>query len=328
MTDVLMWGILGTARINRKVMPGFRAGRGMKLLGIASRDRHRAEEYAAENDIPRAYAGYEELLADPKIDCVYIPLPNHLHAEWSIRAVEAGKHVLCEKPFTMNAAEADAVADASRRTGRLVMEAFMYRFHPQWARIRAMVEGGEIGELKIVRAQMGGHMRDFGDIRMKPEMGGGALMDIGCYCLNACRQVTRREPTWLVATANYERGVDVMLTALLRFPGDVLGEFNCGFRSNPHNDVEIIGTEASVHTGNPWGPGPEEPITLTMNRDNRVETVTIPPSDEYLLQAEHFCDAVRGRAPLEWGIDDAARQMRGMDALAASARTSEPVILG
>ncbi|HDS74568.1 MAG TPA: Gfo/Idh/MocA family oxidoreductase, partial [Firmicutes bacterium] len=254
MPDTLTWGLISTARITRKIIPAIQSSPACTLMAIASRDIEKAHAFAAEYGIPRSYGSYEELIDDPKIDCIYNPLPNSMHADWTIRAVEAGKHVLVEKPFTMDAEEAEDVFDTARAKRRIVMEAFMYRFHPQWERVRRMIDNGDIGELKFIRAQMGGHMNRLDDIRMVPDMGGGALMDIGCYCLNACRMVTGREPEWVSATANYENGVDVMFAALMRFPGNVLAQFNCGFRSNPHNDVDIIGTDASIRVARPWGP--------------------------------------------------------------------------
>jgi D-xylose 1-dehydrogenase (NADP+, D-xylono-1,5-lactone-forming) len=327
MPDTLTWGLISTARINRKLIPAIHTSRGNKLIAVASRDRQTAEDYADEYGIPKFYGSYEELLADPKVDCVYNPLPNSMHAEWTIRALEAGKHVLCEKPFTMNVEEAERVAEVSKRTGLLVTEAFMYRFHPQWERVRRMIDSGDLGDIKLVRAQMGGHMNRPGDIRMIPEMGGGALMDVGCYCISACRMVTGSEPEWICATANYENGVDVMMSALMRFHGDVLTEFNCGFRSNPHNDVDIIGTDASVRVKLPWGPAPTEEVELIVNRDNEIERIAISPVDQYRIQVESFCNAVREEEPAPWGVADAIAQMRVVDAVRESAARNEPVAL-
>lgn len=325
MPETLTWGLISTARINRKLIPAIQTSPGCKLMAVASRDLQKAEDFADEYGIPRWFGSYEDLLDDPKIDCVYNPLPNSLHAEWTIKALEAGKHVLCEKPFTMNTEEADLVAEAAKKADRVVMEAFMYRFHPQWERVRQMIDTEDIGELKFIRAQMGGHMDRLDDIRMKPELGGGALMDIGCYCINACRMITGAEPEWISATANYENDVDVMLTAMMRFPGDVLTEFNCGFRSNPHNDVDIIGTEASIRVAMPWGPGPDEEVTLVINRNNEIETVTVPAADEYEVQVESFSEAVRGEDHLRWGIADAVAQMKVVDTVRESAKKNEPV---
>ena len=325
MPDTLTWGLISTARINRKLIPAIQTLPGCTLMAVASRSQERADDFATELGIPKAYGSYDDLIADPKIDCVYNTLPNSMHAEWTIKAVEAGKHVLCEKPFTMDAQEATAVADAAGASGKVVMEAFMYRFHPQWERVRRLVDNGDIGELKFIRAQMGGRMDRLDDIRMKPEFGGGALMDIGCYCLNACRQITGAEPEWVSATANYENDVDVMLAAVMRFPGDVLTEFNCGFRSNPHNDVDIIGTDASIHIAHPWGPGPDEEVTLVINRDNRIERISVPPADEYEVQVRSFAEAARGNAQLRWGVEDAVAQMRSLDVIRESARLNEPV---
>lgn len=325
MSDTLTWGLISTARITRKIIPAIQSSPACTLMAIASRESAKAESFASDYGIPRAYGSYEELIADPKIDCIYNPLPNSMHADWTIRAVEAGKHVLVEKPFTLDAEEAEDVFETAKFHQRIVMEAFMYRFHPQWERVRQLIDSGDIGELKFIRAQMGGHMNRLDDIRMMPDMGGGALMDIGCYCLNACRMVTGREPEWVSATANYEGGVDVMFAALMRFPGDVLAQFNCGFRSNPHNDVDIIGTDASIRVARPWGPDPDESVTLIINRNNQMETMSIAPTDEYEVQVRNFCDAVRDHAPLRWGCEDAVAQMKVIDMLRESARRNVPV---
>jgi D-xylose 1-dehydrogenase (NADP+, D-xylono-1,5-lactone-forming) len=327
MAETLTWGLISTARITRKIIPAIQTSPGCILMAVASRDQDKADDFAGEFGIPRAYGTYQDLLDDPKIDCVYNPLPNSLHAEWTIKALEAGKHVLCEKPFTMDSQEALAVSAAAKDANRVVMEAFMYRFHPQWERVRLMIENGDIGELRLIRAQMGGHMDRLDDIRMKPEYGGGALMDVGCYCVNACRMIAASEPEWMAATANYENDVDVMFTALMRFPGDVLTEFNCGFRSNPHNDVDIIGTEASIRVSSPWGPGPDEDVDLIVNRDNRIEKIPVPAADEYEVQVENFADAVRGESPLRWGAEDAVKQMKVVDTLRLSAERNEPITI-
>jgi len=329
MHQTLAWGVLSTARINRKVVPAVRAARGATLVGVASRSGERAAAYAREHGFPRGYGSYDELLADPKIDCVYNPLPNSLHREWTIRALRAGKHVLCEKPFTRDAAEAEEVAGVARETGKVVMEAFMYRFHPQWERARAIVEDGDLGELRMVRAEFAFHLADLNNIRLRKDLAGGALMDVGCYCLDACRQIARCEPVWISALAEFsgQSGVDERAVAILRFPGEVVSEIDCSFRTAYRHTVDIIGTKAHLRLPNPWTPGPDTPTELVLNENDRVRVIAIPPADEYRLEVEHFCEAVRGSSPLRWPVEDAIAQMRAIDAVYRSARTEAPVTM-
>ncbi len=322
MTETLTWGILSTARINRKLIPAIRAARYATLIGIASRSKERAEAYAQEHGIPRFYGSYEEMLADPKLDCLYNPLPNSMHKDWTIRALRAGKHVLCEKPFTKNAAEAEEVTAVADETGKIVMEGFMYRFHPQWERARAIVGDGDLGALRMIRAEFAFHLTDLANIRLRKELAGGALMDVGCYCLNACRQITQAEPVWVDATADFgeQSGVDETMVAIMRFPDDVVCELNCSFTTCYRHSLDIIGSDAQLRLTHPWTPGPDLTTELILNESDRIETIGIPPADQYALEVEHFCRAVSGEEPLRWGPDDAVLQMRAMDALSESAK--------
>ena len=214
------WGILSTAHINRLVIPGAQASEKVDLLGVASRDRSRAEEYAQRWRIPRAYGSYEELLADPEIEAVYISLPNTLHCEWSIRALEAGKHVLCEKPLSRRVAEVEAAFDAAERAGRLLSEAFMYRHNPQTARLAALVAAGAIGELRLVRATFSYSLYDADNIRLQPEVDGGSLMDVGCYCVNASRLLAGEPESVFGRAWIGPSGTDWVFTGSLAFPGE------------------------------------------------------------------------------------------------------------
>ena len=331
MTETLNWGILSTARINRKVIPAIRAVKGATAFAVASRSEEQATEYASEDDIPKAFGSYEALLADPKVDCVYIPLPNSLHAEWTIKALEAGKHVLCEKPLASDAQEAEKIADAAKRTELVCFEAFMYRFHPQWERTRTLIDTGEIGDLKAMHASFGFALDDTSNVRLRGELAGGSLMDVGCYCINAARQVSRAEPIGVCATAFYheETGVDNAMAGTLEFPNRFLVTFDCGFTAAYRHTATIIGTEGTIHLSHPWTPGPDEETTLTLTRAEGEETYVIPSADEYALEVEHFCNVVRGEEPeLRWGIDDGVRQMRVLDALRESAKKKAPVSLG
>src|SRR3989440_4308119 len=226
--DAVKWGIISTADINRKVIPGAHASPKVDLVGVASRDQARAEAYAKEWEIPRAYGSYEALLDDPEIEAVYISLPNTLHCEWSIRALEAGKHVLCEKPMSRHPEEVEAAFDAAERARRLLMEAFMYRHNPQTKRLRQLVDEGTIGELRVVRSVFSYSLYDEGNIRLRPDVEGGALMDVGCYCVSGSRLVAG-EPKSVFGSAWYgPSGTDWVFTASMRFPGDALAVFDCG----------------------------------------------------------------------------------------------------
>ena len=230
MSEAVKWGIISTAHINRLVIPGAHESPKVDLVGVASRDRARAETYAREWEIPRAYGSYEELLEDPEIEAVYISLPNTMHCDWSIRAVEAGKHVLCEKPLSRHPEEIEAAFDAADRAGRLLSEAFMYRHNPQTKRLKQLVDDGAIGELRLVRTSFSYSLYDADNIRLRTDVEGGALMDVGCYCVSGSR-LLGGEPESVYGQAFVgETGTDWVFTAQLRFPDDVLALFDCGTR--------------------------------------------------------------------------------------------------
>ena len=329
MTETLTWGIIGTSRINRKVIPAIRSVKGTNLLAVASRTHERAEEFAEEYGIPKVYDSYEAILDNPKIDCVYIPLPNSLHAEWTMKAIEAGKHVLCEKPFTVDADEAVVVADVVNSGDRICMEAFMYRFHPQWERARTLIETGEIGEVKLIHSSFGFNLTDRTNIRLSGELAGGSLMDIGSYCVNGSRLITQGEPTLVSAQATFdpEEDVDVSLAGTMRFASGVTATFESSFDTAFRHTFEVVGTEGILTLWHPWTPGPEQDVSVAVNCNDHVETHKIPAADEYALQVKHFCQVVRGEDELHWTVDDAVRQMKVIDALKQSARVGKPVLL-
>ncbi|HWQ24397.1 MAG TPA: Gfo/Idh/MocA family oxidoreductase [Gaiellaceae bacterium] len=315
-------GLLSTAHINRLVIPAARASEKVELVAVASRDQHRAEEYAARWGIERAYGSYEALLADPDVDAVYISLPNHLHCEWSIRAVEAGKHVLCEKPLSRRAADVERVFDAAERAGRLVTEAFMYRHHPQTARLVALVREGAIGELRLVRSAFSYALYDPENIRLRPEAEGGGLMDVGCYCVSASRLLAG-EPERVFGEAYVgPSGTDWVFAGLMRFPGDVLALFDCGTSLPERDELEAIGTEGSLFLDDPWHC--REPV-LELRRDGGIERIELDPADPYRLELENLAAAIHGEAPLLLGREDAVAQARTLEALHRSAEEGTPV---
>jgi len=318
------WGIVSTADINRKVIPGAKASPKVDLVGVASRSQERAEQYASWWEIPRAYGSYEALLADDEIDAVYISLPNTLHCEWSVKALEAGKHVLCEKPLSRHPDEVVAAFDAADRAGRFLSEAFMWRHNPQSARLKELVDQGAIGELRLIRSTFSYSLYDEGNIRLQPEVEGGGLMDVGCYNVSASRFLGG-EPERVFGEAWYgPTGTDWVFAGTMRFPGDVIASFDCGTALTNRDELEAIGSEGSLFVDDPWHclrPG------IELRRDDDVERIELDPQDSYRLELENMSDAIRGRAELLLARDDALGQARTLEALHASATTSTPVTL-
>jgi xylose dehydrogenase (NAD/NADP) len=317
-------GILSTAHINRLVIPPAKESEKVDLVAVASRDQRRAEEYAAEWEIPRAYGSYEALLEDGDVDAVYISLPNNLHCEWSINAVDAGKHVLCEKPFSRSAADVERVFDAAERAGRLVSEAFMYRHNPQTARLVELVGSGAIGELRLVRAAFSYALYDHDNIRLRPDVEGGSLMDVGCYCVSGSRLLAA-EPESVYGSAYVgPSGTDWVFTGSLRFPDDVLALFDCGTSLASRDELEAIGTDGSLFLDDPWHC--LVPV-IELRRDGGVERIELEPVDSYRLELENLSDAIRGEAPLLLGREDAVAQAKALEALHRSAESRQPVAL-
>jgi D-xylose 1-dehydrogenase (NADP+, D-xylono-1,5-lactone-forming) len=318
------WGIVSTADINRKVIPGAHASEKVELRAVASRDQARADAYAREWEIPQAYGSYEALLADPEIEAVYISLPNTLHAEWSIKALEAGKHVLCEKPFTRHLEEIAAAFDTAERTGRLLSEAFMYRHNPQTKRLAELVAGGAIGELRLVRSAFSYSLYDQDNIRLRTDVEGGALMDVGCYNVSGSRLLAG-EPTRLWGEAWYgPSGTDWVFTGTMRFPGDVIATFDCGTAMTGRDELEAIGSEGSLFLDDPWHCANP---AIELRREDGVERIELAYEDSYRLELENVSDAIRGEAPLLLGPEDALGQARALEALHASGTAATPVAL-
>jgi D-xylose 1-dehydrogenase (NADP+, D-xylono-1,5-lactone-forming) len=318
------WGIVSTADINRKVIPGAYASDKVDLVAVASRDRARADSYAREWEIPRAYASYEDLLADPEIEAVYISLPNTLHVEWSIKALEAGKHVLCEKPFTRHPEEADEAFDVAEREGRLLSEAFMYRHNPQTATLVELVRDGAIGELRLIRSAFSYGLYDEENIRLRTDVEGGALMDVGCYNVSGSR-LLGGEPERVWGEAWYgPSGTDWVFTGTLRFPGDVLAIFDCGTALVERDELEVVGSEGSLFLDDPWHCN--VPV-IEVRSDGQVDRIELEPVDSYRLELENVSDAIRGEAELLLGREDARGQARTLEALHGSATTGAAVSL-
>ena len=325
---MLRLALLTTAQINDAIINGAAESELVSVVGAASRDSARAEAYAAQHGFERWWGSYDELLADPDVDAVYVALPNVLHVEWSIRALEAGKHVLCEKPMGR---DADAVArafDVAERAGLVLMEAFMYRHHPQIKQARELFDGGAVGELRLVRTAFCSTLaRPADDVRWSPELGGGALLDVGCYCVSGLR-LFAGEPELVYGEQTLTPGgVDIRFAGTLRFPGGVLSTFSCAMDTVPNQALEAVGSEGSLLLSHPFTADVEAvEVRRGLTFDElEVERVEVEHADRYRLQLENFARAVSGDEPPLLGRDDAVAQARVLDALARSSETGAPV---
>jgi D-xylose 1-dehydrogenase (NADP+, D-xylono-1,5-lactone-forming) len=302
---------------------GARLADEVELVAIGSRSRERAQAQAAQYGIERVHGSYEELLADPDVEAVYIPLPNALHVEWSVRALEAGKHVLCEKPMSRHPEEVERAFDAAERSGLVLAEAFMWRHHPQARRLVELLP--RIGQLRLVRASFSFPLGDPGNVRLSRQLEGGALMDVGCYCVSGCRLVAG-EPLEVGATeVEGGDGVDARLAATLRFDGDVLGHFDCALDCAARHDLEVAGAHGSLLLRDPWHS--LEPVIEVRAADGSVERVEAERENPYTCELRDFAAAVAGEREPLLGRDDALGQARAISALYESAATGRPVSL-
>jgi len=320
--DAVKWGILSTADINRKVIPGAHASEKVDLVAVASRDKQRAEEYAQEWGIERAYGSYEALLEDADVEAVYISLPNNLHCKWSIRSVEAGKHVLCEKPMSKRAADVAEAFDAAEKSGRLLMEAFMYRHNPQTRRLRQLVDEGAIGDLLLTRSCFSYSLHDPENIRLRTDVEGGALMDVGCYCVSGSRFLAGEPEQVYGQQLVGPSGTDRVFTGTMRFPGDVFAQFDCGTSLPERDELEAIGSDGSLFLDDPWHC--ETPV-IELRRNGQVQRIEVELADSYGLELENLSDAIRGDAEPLLGREDAVGQARAIEALFHSAATGQAV---
>ncbi len=314
------WGILSTANINRLVVAGAATSAQVEIAAVASRDLARAVAYARDHGIPQAYGSYEELLADPSLDAIYISLPNALHVEWAIRALQAGKHVLCEKPLSRRPEEVEALFDTAERSGRLCMEAFMWRHHSQTKRLAALVADGAIGELRLVRAAFSFPLVNPDDARLRPDLGGGALMDVGCYCVSACRLLAGEPVRVTGQQVVGPSGVDVRFTGSLAFDGPALASFDCAMDLPDRSELEAIGSKGSIRVQDPWQCN--QP-SLRLQRGDVVEVIEVEREDSYRLELENLGAAIRGEAVPLLGRADSVGQARTIEALYQSATTGE-----
>jgi predicted dehydrogenase len=327
MPDKVRWGILGVARIATvKVIPAMQRGDCSEIVAIASRDLEKARRAAADLGIPKAYGSYEELLADPEIEAIYNPLPNHLHVPWSIWAAEAGKHVLCEKPVSLSVAECRTLIDARDRTGMKIGEAFMVRTHPQWLRARELVRSGEIGELRAVMTAFSYNNRDPKNIRNVEEWGGGALMDIGCYPIHLSRFLFGEEPTRALGLIDRdpEMRIDRLTSAVLEFPSGQ-AVFTCSTQMVPYQRVQILGTRGRIEVEIPVNAPPNRPCRIWIDSGadvfgSGIRGEEFEVCDQYTIQGDLFSKAVRegGEPPVP--LEDSLRNMAVIEAVVQSAR--------
>ncbi|TMQ03335.1 MAG: Gfo/Idh/MocA family oxidoreductase [Deltaproteobacteria bacterium] len=319
----LRWGILSTSRFARtKILPALRHAARVEVAAIASRDVERARRVAAEFAIPKAYGAYDELLADPDIDVIYNPAPNHLHVPWSIKALEAGKHVLCEKPIALSAAEARTLLDASRRHPRQkIMEAFMYRLHPQWRRAAAIVRGGGVGEPLAVQTLFSYVNEDPNNIRNQADIGGGALMDIGCYAISVARLVFGAEPHRALGRADIDPrfGTDRVISGLLDF-GRATASFTCATQLQPYQRVHILGAEGRIEIEIPFNAPPDRPCRIWHQRGNHSDEISFEVCDQYTIEGDELSRAILEDTPVPTPLEDAVANMCVIDAVVASAR--------
>ncbi len=332
MEKKLRFGILGTASIAQTAfIPGVQGSRKCIVQAIASRESSKAAEVAEKFDIPVSYGSYEELLKDPEVDAVYIPLPNHLHKEWTLKAAKAGKHVLCEKPAALNAEEARDMVEACSDAGVIFAEAFMYRYHPKHRRIREIVEGGEIGEVRAIHGCFTyNDIQDKTNVRYQKDMGGGSLYDVGCYPISAARMILREEPVSASVQAMFspEFEVDLMASGLLEFPGDVSVTFECGMSASPHCKLEVMGSKGQIELPLAFGwEHDEEPPQLIVHVGDTRREERLGVFNSFSLEADALADAVLEDEMLPFGPMDAVLNMKVIDACMEAARTKTRVAI-
>jgi predicted dehydrogenase len=315
------WGILSTAKIAReKVIPGMQAGKLCDIRAIASRNKEQAQAVAAALNIPVVYGTYEELLNDASIDAVYIPLPNHLHVEWALKAVQAGKHVLCEKPIGLSAAEAEQLLKAVQQKPQLkVMEAFMYRFHPQWQQAKQWVDNGSIGALKTIQSFFSYYNVDPANIRNKADMGGGGMMDIGCYCVSLARFIFGKEPQRVMGLVEYDPVLqtDRLASGMLDFTTGT-STFTCSTQLMPYQRVNILGTTGRIEIEIPFNAPPKEATRAWLYTKTGTEEKVFEPVDQYTIQGDLLSKAILDNAPTPTPLQDAVNNMKVIEAVIAS----------
>lgn len=323
--EPLRWGILSTAQIVGELLPGFAALEDASLEAVGSRDPERAAAFAERHGIERSFGTYEELLADESVDCLYIPLPNAMHGEWTRAALEAGKHVLCEKPLTPTSEEAEALFDLAEERGLVLMEAFMYRHHPKTKALKELIGSGRIGDPRVIRMKFHFEVEDPStDIRYSAPLAGGALRDVGCYCVSMAGYLLGEGPDEVSAAARMaDSGVEETFAATMRFGEETLVVFDCGIQSPLDVGVEVLGTAGRADVAMPWYPH-LEPVSIEVEAGGSPETVPTPGANPYQLEIENFCAAVRGEAHTEVPREETVRNLKTIERLLAALPDSQP----
>jgi D-xylose 1-dehydrogenase (NADP+, D-xylono-1,5-lactone-forming) len=321
----LRLGLLSTARINDAILSAARDTDRVEVVAVGSRDRARAEEYARGQGIARAHGSYEHLFEDEEVDAVYVSLPNGLHHEWTVAALGHGKHVLCEKPYSRRPAEVEEAFAHAESAGLVLMEAFMFRHHPQTAAVQALVDDGAVGRMRLVRSVFSFVLPDSGDIRASAELDGGALMDVGCYCVSGSRLLAGEPARVAGERVDGPTGIDLSLHATMRFPDDVVAQFDCSFALPRRQSLEVVGEEGRLVVESPWRT--DWPGDVLLERGDGVQRVDVPGGDAYRFQLENLADAVEGKAPALLGRADALGQARVLDALYRSAAEGRSIAL-
>lgn len=318
----LRWGILSTAKIGtEKVIPAMQRGERCEVVGICSRNRDRAEEAASQLEIPKSYGSYEEMLDDPEIDAVYNPLPNHMHVSWSIKCLEAGKHVLCEKPIGLSSDEGQQLVDAAAKHPSLkVMETFMYRHHPQWQRAKQIVRDGGVGELRTIQSFFSYFNNDASNIRNQKDIGGGALMDIGCYNISLSRFLFDNEPTRVFGLIEFDPdfGTDRISSGVMEFPNGT-STFTCSTQMVPYQRMHAFGTTGRVEIEIPFNAPPDRPCKMWHQSGEEIEEICLNTCDQYTVQGDLFAEAVLDDKPVTTPLADAVHNMKVIEAICKSA---------
>jgi xylose dehydrogenase (NAD/NADP) len=326
MTDPVRWGILSTAHINAKVLRGAALSPDVSVVAVGSRDGGRSREFASEWGIARAYGSYDEVLADSDVEAVYIPLPNSMHHPWTMRSLEAGKHVLCEKPYTRHAAEVTVAFDEAEQRNLVLSEAFMFRHHPHIKALVELVRSGGLGRLRLISGAFSGHTDNPNDVRLDPGLDGGSLMDVGVYPLSASRLLAGEPIAVTAQQVTGATGVDVSFAATLRFDDDVLAHFDSAFHVADRSYLEVVGSEGRVEVSDPWH-GTQPALTVTMRGADSVRR-NIEPANPYQLELEEFGRAVRGEPNHLLGRADAEGQAKAVEALYLAADSGVTVTTG
>lgn len=327
----IKWGIISTAKIGRtKVIPAIQKSERCEVLAISSRDRDNAQSVAKQLGIPKAYDSYEGLLADPEIDAVYNPLPNHLHVEWTIKALEAGKHVLCEKPIGLDAKEAQRLLDEAKKYPDLkVMEAFMYRFHPQWQAVKKLVLDGAIGQVKVVQSFFSYFNVDANNVRNQADIGGGGLMDIGCYCISFPRFLFEEEPKRVVSLMDHDPNfkTDRIASGILDFSDGKSSLFTCSTQLMPYQRCVVLGTEGYIEILIPVNAPIDKKTQINLITKEKSTEVHFEMVDQYTLQAQVFAEAVQNNTDVPTPLTDALWNMKTIDAMVESAKNGTWVMM-